>query len=283
MNKHTVDSMTIAALRDLDPAPTPVLTEAELERADATFARILTTPSHDHVAAEPDRPRRRRSRLLVPMGLVIAAAVPALLLLGGGSAFASWTPKPEPLTAAAATEAATTCRAALAMPDQGERVISAERRGEWTNVLIAGPQAEGACLMRDDLVGNPHPADRKDAGFFGSYDTDPAEAPTLARDRIDETESMGGSVSIRGRLPFSTHEGWFSWVSGYVGSDVIGVTVHPPVGPDVEATVEGGRFSAWWPGGAVKGDSPGVSGAWTYTVTLADGSTRRQQISWSGR
>ena len=102
MNKHTVDTMTTAALRDLDPAPTTVLTDEELERADATFARILATPSHDQVPEETDRPRRRRSRLLVPVGLVGAAgaAVPALLL-SGGSAFASWTPKPEPLTAAA--------------------------------------------------------------------------------------------------------------------------------------------------------------------------------------
>ena len=53
MNKHTVDSMTTAALRDLDPAPATVLTDAELERADATFARILATPSHHHVPEGP--------------------------------------------------------------------------------------------------------------------------------------------------------------------------------------------------------------------------------------
>jgi hypothetical protein len=275
MNKHTVDTMTTAALRDLDPAPRTALSDAELERADATFARILaTTPSHDQVPEESDRPRLRRSLVLV--GLVGAAgtAVPALLL-GGGSAFASWTPKPEPLTAAAATEAATTCRAALEMPDQGERVVSAERRGEWTYVLIAGPQAEGACLMPDDLVGHQDPADHKDEGFFGTYDTDPVEAPTLARDRIVETESMAGSVRTPGRWPFSTDEGWFSWVQGYVGSDVTGVTVHTPAGPDVEASVANGRFAAWWPSDQPSSENPEVMEAWTYTVTLADGSTRR--------
>ena len=47
MNEHTAfDTMTTAALRDLDPAPTTVLTDEELGRADATFARILATPSH---------------------------------------------------------------------------------------------------------------------------------------------------------------------------------------------------------------------------------------------
>ena len=276
MNRHTVDTMTTAALRDLDPAPTTVLTDEELERADATFARILATPSHDQVPEESDRPRRRRSRLLVPVGLVGAAgAAVSALLLGGGSAFASWTPKPEPLTAAAVTEAATTCRAALEVPDQGERVVIAERRGGWTYVLIAGPKAEGACLMPDDLVGHQDPADHRKEGFFGGYTTDPVEAPTLARDRIVETESMAGSVPTPGLWPFSDDEGWFSSVQGYVGSDVTGVTVHTPVGPDVEASVAHGRFAAWWPSDRPSSENPEVMGAWTYTVTLADGSTRR--------
>jgi hypothetical protein len=274
MNKHTVDTMTTAALRDLDPAPTTALTEAELERADATFARILATSRHHRVPEESGRPRLRRSLVLVGLVGAAGAAVPALLL-GGGSAFASWTPQPEPLTAAAATEAATTCRAALEMPDQGERVVSAERRGEWTYVLFAGPRAEGACLMPDDLVRHQDLADLEDEGFFGTYDTDPVEVPTPARNRIVETESMAGSVRTPGRWPFSTDERYFSWIQGYVGSDVTGVTVHTPVGPDVEASVAQGRFAAWWPSDRPSSENPEAMGAWTYTVTLADGSTRR--------
>lgn len=273
MNKHTVDIMT-TALRDLDPAPTTVLTDEELERADATFARILAIPSHDQVPQESDRPSRRRSLVLVGLVGAAGAAVPAMLV-SGGSAFASWTPKPEPLTAAAVTEAATTCRAALEVPDQGERVVIAERRGGWTYVLIAGPKAEGACLMPDDLVGHQDPADHKKEGFFGGYTTDPVEAPTLARDRIVETENIAGSVPTSGLWFFSDDEGWFSSVQGYVGSGVTGVTVHPPVGPDVEASVANGRFAAWWPSDQPSSENPEVMGAWTYTVTLADGSTRR--------
>ena len=276
MNKHTVDTMTTAALRDLDPAPTTVLTDEELERADATFARILATPSHDQVPAETDRPRRRRSRLLLPVGLVGAAgAAVSALLLSGGSAFASWTPKPEPLTAAAVSGAAATCRAALEAPDRGERVVMAERRGGWTYVLIAGPQAEGACLMPDDLVGNQDPANHKGEGFFGGYTTDPVEAPTPARDRIVETENMVGSVPTSGLWLFKNEEGWFSSVQGYVGSDVTGVTVHTPMGADVEASVAHGRFAAWWPSDQPSSENLDVMEAWTYTVTLVDGSTRR--------
>ena len=278
MNKQSVNTQMTAALRDLDPAGPTVLTAAERERADATFARILATPNDDHVSVESDRPRRRWSRLLVPVGL--AGAAVTALLFGGGSAFASWTPKPGPLTGSAATHAATTCRAMLAQPDRGEPDVIAERRGEWTYVLIAGPTSEGACLMADDVVRQKVP-ERHEGGFMGSYDTDPPAAPTLPRDRIVQTESMGGSVSTPGRWPFTTDDEWVSWVQGYVGSDVIGVTVHPPVGRDVEASVHGGRFAAWWPGGEVRGDSPGVSGAWTYTVTLADGSTRQTSCSSS--
>jgi hypothetical protein len=272
MNKRTVDTITTAALRDLDPAPTTALTDEERERADATFTRILATPSQDQVAEESDRPRRRRSLVLVGLVGAAGAAVPALLL-GGGSAFASWTPKPEPLTDA--TEAATTCRAALQMPDEGERVVIAERRGGWTYVLIAGPTAEGTCLMPDDLVGSRDPADHKEKGFFGTYDTEPVEAPTLARDRIVEAASMQGSVRTPCALPFTTDDGWFSWVEGYVGSDVTGVTVHPPVGPDVEASVANGRFAAWWPSDQPSSENLEVMEAWTYTVTLADGTTRQ--------
>jgi hypothetical protein len=258
MNKHAADTMTSDALRALDPAPETVLTELEREHAEATLARILATPSHDPATAKPDRPRRLRSRLLVAVGLAGAAgaAVPALLL--GGSAYGSWTPTPEPLTAADATAAAATCRAALEVPDQKKRVLIAERRGEWTYVLFAEPTGQGACLLPNDLVGQEVPADR--AAFFGSYDpaTD-VDAPTPARHGVVETESMEGS----------TDEGWFSWTQGYVGRDVTGVTVHVPSGPDVEASVDDGRFAAWWPT-----VNPGETEAWTYTVTLADGSTR---------
>ncbi|HEX6248548.1 MAG TPA: hypothetical protein VFZ64_11810 [Nocardioidaceae bacterium] len=273
MIKHTLDTITTAALRDLDAAPTTALTDEELERADATLARILATPSHDRVP-ESDRPRRRRSLVLVGLMGAAGAAVPALLL-GGGSAFASWTPKPEPLRAAAVSEAAATCRAVLEVPDQGERVVIAERRGGWTYVLIAGPKSEGFCLMRDDLVGHQDPAGHREEGFFGGYTTDPVGVPTPARDRIVETESMAGSVPTPGPWLFSDDEGWFSSVHGYVGSDVTGVTVHPPVGPDVEASVANGRFAAWWPSDQPSSENLEVMEAWTYTVTLADGSTRR--------
>lgn len=269
MTKRAVDALTTAALRDLDPAGAPVLTDAELERADATFARILATPGHDHGPEEAARPGRRWARLLVPVGLV-GVGVTAMLF-DGGPAFASWTPEPEPVPAAAG--AAATCRSAFGVSEEGEQVEIAERRGEWTYVLLAGPEGTASCLMPEELVGHRVPGDHE-VGFFGSAGTDPAAPVTVARDGIVETGSMGGSFPLPGRWPFTTRDGYVEWVDGHVGSDVTGVTVHPPVGPDVEASVDNGRYAAWWPRGEVQGDNPGAGGAWSYTVTLADGSTR---------
>jgi hypothetical protein len=261
MTRHTADAVITASLRHLDPAPGPDLTETELERADAAFARILATPIDEPLPIGPGRPHGRWSRLLLTVGLAGAAAVaiPALML-GGGNAYGSWTPTPEPLTDVAATKAATTCRAVLGVSDRGERVAVAERRGEWTYVLLAGPGTEATCLMPDELVGQG-PTDRED--FFGSYDTDTVTPPTLDPDRIDETTSMQGN----------TEEGWFSSVEGYVGSGVTGVTVHSSSGPDIEASVASNRFAAWWPARQQSSDHPAET--WSYTVHLADGSTRR--------
>ena len=114
-------------------------------------------------------------------------------------------------------------------------------------------------LMPNDLVGRTR-GDSDD--FFGSYGAEPPAAPTVAPDGLEEGTSMVGS----------TEEGWFSWAEGHVGSDVTGVTVHVSSGLEIEASVVGDRFAAWWPSVEPSSDNPDES--WTYTVHLADGSTR---------
>lgn len=261
MSKRTPHALITSALQDLDPAPETVLSEAERERADATFSRIVATPVDTAVPVGSGRPHRRRNGLLVALGLMGAAGVAVPVLLGGGSAYASWTATPVPLTGAAATAAGTTCRNAFEAADGGERVVIAERRGEWTFVLLVGPQSEAVCLMPDDPEGSGVPGED---GFFGSYGgSDLGAAPTPAADDLVENGSMSSD----------TDEGWFIWVEGFVGSDVIGVTVHTSTGLDVEASLAGNRFAAWWPSVEQSSENPDAE-SWSYTVHLSDGTSR---------
>ena len=135
--QHLRDGMTIAALRGLDPAPTTVLTDAERQRADAAFARILATPSHDPVPEKTSRPRRRLTRLLVPASRPSpppcrrprSAARRRLRFCGVVDATPRATHRP-----GCGRGRLLTCRAIFAVPDQGERVVIAEKRGEWLDV-----------------------------------------------------------------------------------------------------------------------------------------------------
>lgn len=272
MSKHPVD-LTSTALRDLDPAGAKELTDPERERAEALFARIVATPADCPAPAEavPTRRVRRRRLLLIPAGLAAAGVVPALLL-GGSSAFASWTPRPEQLGATEADAAATTCREHMGLSEEADRVLIAERRGGWTYVLVSGPQEEGSCLMLNDVVGKT--GSTVDGHLLGGGGVVDYDTPKPAPDRIDEFESIVSSYNPRPWW-FSEPEFW-GLAGGYVGSDVVGVTVHTPAGLDVEASVANGRFAAWFPGGdrVDPEDDPWTTGAWTYTVTLRDGTTR---------
>jgi hypothetical protein len=274
MSKHTPFARTAAALRDLDSASTITLTGDEQQRANATLSRILASPGQEHVRTTFDQPHRRRALVLVPASLLAAAAIVLPMALNSGSAFSSWSPIPATLAQSTAAEAAMTCRLALDIQDPQSSISIGERRGGWTYVRLAGIRGEGACLMPDDLVGSRNVPSPK-SGLFGTYDPDPAEPPTPPRDGIVETESTNGTVVLPGHASLGTVEGWFTWTTGYAGSNVTGVTVHPPVGPAVEASLIDGRFSAWWPSGEARGDNPGVGGAWTYTVTLTDGTSRQ--------
>jgi hypothetical protein len=67
---------------------------------------------------------------------------------------------------------------------------------------------------------------------------------------------------------------------GAVGEEVAGVTIHAG-SLAVEASVQNGRYAAWWPGPAFEGGPPEPSGKGgpepilTYDLTLTDGTVIR--------
>lgn len=260
MTRHTTDDID-NALRSLDAAGESSLSEGEQRRADDTFARIVSSVEDVSPVVAPVRSRRRRR--LIPLGaLAGAGAVTTALMFSGGSAFASWTAQPEPLPLGKAAAAADTCRAKLDVPESSNETLLAERRGGWTYVFISSPTGEATCLMQNTVVGK----DPDGQEIFADL-AEPTPQAAVDPRGIEETGSTAASTDTG-----LFRKGYLTWTYGYAGAEVKAVTVRTPLGDDVEATVENGRFAAWWPSERPSSKNTDVMGAWQYTVTLDDGS-----------
>lgn len=275
-----LDRRDLVALRSLDAAPGP-LTDAERIRGDAALERILAGAAT--LQADPawalDMPSaavpwwRRRAVLLPGAAATLAAAlVVAPGIGGGGAAYASWTPTPTVASTEDVAEVTRACRDTLAevspemrAPVDAEAAtpVVAERRGEWVGVLLRsggpGRGASAACIARDP-VGSHAPPQEVHLAVGGGG----GAAPTAGHGQLLE-----GFVAQLGEPPVSFAE-------GTVGPDVAGVTIHAGE-RSVVATVESGRYVAWWPGRAFEaGPLPpsGEGGPATlmrYDLVLTDG------------
>lgn len=260
MTRHTLDDID-RALRSLDAGGASSLSEGERLRAEDTFARIVS--SADDVSPVTTSAWRRRRRRLVPLGaLAGAGAVTTAVMLSGGSALASWTAQPQPLPVVKAAAAADTCRAKVGVPDGDSETLLAERRGGWTYVLISAPTGEATCLMQNSAVGQ----DPDGHEIFADLG-EPTPPGAVDPRGIVET---GSSAAVTDTGLF--RKGYLTWTYGYAGAEVKAVMIRTPLGDDVEATLENGRFAAWWPSERPSSENTDVMGAWHYTVTLDDGS-----------
>jgi hypothetical protein len=137
----------------------------------------------------------------------------------------------------------------------------AERRGDYVTLLYRteNPDVSGACLVHNPKgstdVGNV------DMGVGGS--SGPAlKAP--ARGYTQGTIAQLGGTQVA------------SITEGAAGDAVTGVTIHAGT-RTVNASVQNGRYAAWWPGPAFESGSRKPSGQGgpglilTYDLTLADG------------
>lgn len=278
-------------LRSLDTASAS-LTAEERERAVATLERIVASPTTESqrsaaLAPVPRATRRPwRSMILVPataLVLTLAMIVGSVVVQRGGdddAAYASWTTAPAPVAGADLDAAADACRDHLhryyadTMDADRAKLALAERRGEYVVALYHTdyPDMSANCLMH-----NPpgSAADVVDSGAGGST------GPALKAPPRGFTEGAIGGFArgaiARGEIDESRA---FSITDGAVGEEVTGVTIH--AGDfTVEASVQNGRYAAWWPGPAFEGGPPEPSGRGgpepilTYDLTLTDGSVIR--------
>lgn len=268
-NDHTLDRL----IRSHDPADTDTL---ELRsRLDARLAERPALPD-----PAPTAPRRSLRRRLIGLAAAAAAVSTAYVLLPGpgqGNAYASWTATPQAVADRDAAVAVEECRDAMRGPFWARQkggpeefdpaaagVGLTERRGDLVSVLLRdeGPlkQLTANCVVA--LEEGAASGKVEGWGVGGSTGGPPVEA--------DADGFYPGSMFQSGdREPLSM-------VDGSVGENVSGLTLHAG-DLTVQATIEDGRYAAWFPGRIFPDRDWGPSGQGgpvpilTYDLTLTDG------------
>lgn len=264
MNLHT------DTLRSLDAAAT-TLTADQQDRARATLERIVTTAPTTRTPrpAAPTLARRSRRRLVLIPTAALTLIVGSVMIQGksgGDAAYASWTATPAAVTSDDLAAAAAACRGRLlgdnTIDGNRARLALAERRGDHVVLLYRteDPDISAACLVRNPKGSGD--VDDIDIGIGGS--SGPAlRAP--ARGFTQGAISQFDGVSV---------------TDGVVGDAVTGVTIHAGT-LTVTASLQNGRYVAWWPGPAFQSGPPEPSGEGgpepilTYDLTLTDGTVIR--------
>ena len=275
------DSALDRMLRAHDVAePDPAATRARL---DARLAELPVNASASATSTVP--PRRKGVRRVAWLAAAAAAATTAYLLLPGpgqGNAYATWTATPQALADRDRATAVEECRDAQSGPfwdrngngpeefdPAAASVALAERRGDLVAVLLRdeGPMKDysGFCVV--SLKPGATSGEVESMGVAGSVGGPPSVAPA---DSFFE-----GSMSQSGE-----GDELISMVDGVAGADVVALTLHAG-DLSVEATVENGRYAAWFPGRIFPdGELPpsgqgGPEPMITYDLTLADGTIIR--------
>jgi len=241
IDDHHVDDVlrTMDSGHDVDTRRGP--------RAAVDLERILATdpsPTASTQLRGGDVARRGG----VAAGLVAAATAGVLVVsstLGGEAAYASWTASPNGLSAQETAVAEQGCRERHRQNDIGvgmfpeldaAQIAVAERRGDWTMVVLTGPGDFFADCITPTL----------EAGFGQDGDW---SAGASTGDRAPGPREL----TMKSFGTATLHAGPVSVVAGRAGKDVAGVTYSSRSHGDVAATVSGGAFALWFPGKELNG------------------------------
>lgn len=214
-------------LKGMDPAAGRI---GDGNRAAANLQRVMST--------EPGAQRTRKSRkgrYTLAAGLAGVGVVVAPVLGGSTAAFAGWDEKPVAASPEEAKFWSDKCDAIVGGPDlegidRDFRTVLVELRGDWSfTVMQAADGMEIACLADGKITAERPEGDGLSWG--GEALGEPAADSLLT-----------GSVVKADILVDGTQYA----VTGRIGSDVAGVAFLVG-GREVEATIENGRFAAWWP------------------------------------
>ncbi|MFD4558438.1 hypothetical protein ACFWP5_29670 [Streptomyces sp. NPDC058469] len=243
----------LARLADLDAAPRRTPSAQETDREETLLRTILDDSERPgrSVGATFRRPLVRRLSFTaagaLAAGLALVAVNGGLPGLGGSgplssSELASWTGTAKSVDVAAARGSAAGKWCLDVNGTGAEPVISnADLRGKVASMVVTRGDVSAYCLAGSD------------GGT--SMGISPVRQQPDGHIKVDTLGSRGSGDEE------------LNYVVGWAGSDVKGITVRDH-GHTTEATIEDGRFTAWWPDGDPDGAITG-----TVTLHLADGST----------
>lgn len=247
----------LSRLAELDAAPRTEPTTADFDREE----RLLMTVLNDNqrparsIGIAFRRPLVRRTVFTLGGGL--AAGLAFVAVTGGlpgfrdagplsSSELATWTSTASELNASAHNDSAAEKWCLESTKDQGgsasPKVTNADVRGSVASMVITRGDDASYCL----------------AGSDGGV--------SMVIDPVAKAPADGITLDTLGARGNDSAE--FNYALGSVGSDVKNIVVRDH-GRTVTATVQDGRWTAWWPDGSPDGL---ISG--NITLTLTDGTTR---------
>ncbi len=256
-------------LKEMDPADEGPCT-LRVEDLD----RILSTERTPAASGATPMRRRSKSRRHTLIAGLAATAVAAALLTpwpGQDDAFADWTARPAGVPAEDMAALAQQCRDLMVDPEgQTPDAVTAfvpveelvpvlaEQRGKYTLTVMEGRGNLGHCLTTENEGGS--------AGMATAVDTTLRPEPGELSLLDFSGSTMGGPDPDKVEMNPATIV-----MGGRVGPDVTAVTIHPPGQVPVQATVESGYWTAWWPFELISTKMPTPIGT-TAELTITDGS-----------
>lgn len=199
---------------------------------------------------------RRRWSLRLALGgvgvLAAAGAVAAVLVvvLAGTStpnAFAGWTAAPTHPAGGQTATALGDCTSQLAVSSPGIpaadwQPLATDTRGPFTALILQGDHATATCLTGPSFttVGVNSTQDG------GSQHVLSGSGPNSAVTSLLQP-TAAGPITTAAQAQTSVDGQPYALVQGQLESGVTGVTLSLSDGTQVQATVAGGSFVAWWP------------------------------------
>jgi hypothetical protein len=237
--------------------------EAELVQALKAQAGSIPAGAAEKLRAVDYHPRATRTGWRAAGAVAGATAttgavVSALVLGGSQAAFAGWAPAPN-AAAPQGTTSAPACQTQLAnsplaatATGTGWTVLDTDVRGPFTTVLYEDGDVDATCFAGPSFTvvsaSSPTGGSTSVSGSAGGPGSTGAPVRGGSTSYSIGTSASGAIDHLSVAHLSIASEGPYTLVEGEVASGVSAVTLVRSYGQDVQASLAGDLFVAWWPG-----------------------------------